>query len=210
MEFNTRAAQWDTPMRVQRAAVVARKIAEYVPVTADMDAMEFGCGTGLISFALRDRLHSALLVDASEGMLAVAKEKIDAAGARHFRVAHSDLSTADGLPAEAFDLIYSSMALHHVVDIDAIAGVFRRLLKPGGTLCIVDLDEDDGSFHADEPGFDGHNGFDQSRLADLLARKGFTGFRSETFLRDRRTRNDRTLDYSLFILCARKESFASV
>lgn len=205
MEFNARAAQWDTPMRVHRAAVVAQKIAEYVPITADMDAMEFGCGTGLISFALRDRLRSALLVDASEGMLLVAKEKIDEAGVGNFQVALSDLSTVDGLPGGYFDLIYSSMALHHVADIAAIAEVFRQLLKPGGTLCIVDLDEDDGSFHADEVGFDGHDGFDQRKLAGLLARHGFVNFRSETFLRDQRTRNDRILDYSLFILCANKE-----
>ena len=205
MEFNTRAAQWDTPMRVKRAAVIAQKIADYVPMAAEMDAMEFGCGTGLISFALQDRLHSVLLVDASRGMLDVAKAKIAQAGIHHFQVAHSDLSSTAGLPLEAFDFIYTSMAMHHVADIDAVAAVLRQLLKPGGILCIVDLDEDDGSFHADEAGFDGHNGFDQRKLAGLLARHGFTGSRSETFLRDQRTRDGRTLDYSLFILCAGKE-----
>ncbi len=204
MDFNSRSAQWDTPMRVKRAAVVACKIADFVPVTEDMDAMEFGCGTGLISFALRDHLRSVLLVDASDGMLAVARQKIADAGACNLRTLQHDLSSVEGLPQAAFDLVYASMALHHVVDVDAIVEVFRALLKPGGRLCIVDLDADDGSFHADEPDFNGHDGFDQRELADMLSRHGFVGARSETFLQAQRDRGGRVLDYSLFTLCAQK------
>lgn len=204
MDFNTRSSQWDTPMRLKRAATVARKIADYVPVTAEMDALEFGCGTGLISFALREHLRSILLVDASDGMLTAAQAKIDDAGAKNLRTQRHDLSSAEGLPRKAFDLIFMSMALHHVADVDAIAGVFHALLKPGGMLCIVDLDKDDGSFHADEQGFDGHNGFDQQELADVLGRHGFADARSETFLRDKREKGGRALDYSLFILCTNK------
>jgi ubiquinone/menaquinone biosynthesis C-methylase UbiE len=204
MDFNARAAQWDTPMRRERAEQVARKIAGFVPVTPEMDAMEFGCGTGLVSFALRAQLRSILLVDAAEGMLAVAQHKIDETGEGTLRTALSDLSTTNGLPAGAFDLIYGSMAMHHIVDIDGAVAVLRQLLKPGGRLCIVDLDANDGSFHADEPGFDGHNGFDQRELAARLERHGLVRARSQTFLRDQRNRNGRMLEYSLFILCAEK------
>ncbi len=204
MDFNTRSAQWDAPMRVKRAAVVAQKIADFVPLTAGMEALEFGCGTGLVSFALRGHVRSILLVDASDGMLAVARQKIADAGVGNLCTLRHDLSSTEGLPQAAFDFVFSSMALHHVVDVDAIAEVFRALLKPGGCLCIVDLDADDGSFHADEPGFDGHDGFVQQELADLLGRHGFADARSETFFQDHRDRGGRVLDYSLFILCAQK------
>ena len=45
------------------------------------------------------------------------------------------------------------------------------MLSPGGHLCIVDLDEEDGSFHSD--GFGGHHGFARPALASQLEQNGF-------------------------------------
>jgi SAM-dependent methyltransferase len=73
-----------------------------------------------------------------------------------------------------YDVVWSSMALHHVQDLDRLLRSVAGLLADGGRLCIADLDEDpDGAFHADKADFDGHHGFDRKRLAEQLTRAGF-------------------------------------
>jgi SAM-dependent methyltransferase len=106
-------------------------------------------------------------------MVRVARERIEAAGlGDRVRAVQADLTTErlDG----AYDVVWSSMALHHVRDLDALLRSVAGLLVGGGRLCIADLDQDrDGAFHADKPDFDGHHGFDRQRLAEKLARAGF-------------------------------------
>ena len=56
-DFDARAATWDDdPTKVERAQAVADAIVRHVSLTGAMNAMEFGCGTGLLSFMLRPRL----------------------------------------------------------------------------------------------------------------------------------------------------------
>ena len=79
--FDERAKDWDTdPMKVERAQSVADAIRRAVPLTADMSALEYGCGTGLLSFALQSHLGKITLADTSLGMLSVLTEKIAASG----------------------------------------------------------------------------------------------------------------------------------
>jgi hypothetical protein len=75
-------------------------------------------------------------------------------------------------------------------------------LKPNGILCLVDLDLEDGSFHADEIGFDGHNGFDQETLKQLFIELGFNHAESHTFFRAEKKRSCGVIPYSLFLAVA--------
>ena len=55
-EFDQKAQQWDAkPVRVERALAVADSIKTDVPLSPQMTALEYGCGTGLVSFALQSR-----------------------------------------------------------------------------------------------------------------------------------------------------------
>jgi hypothetical protein len=59
-----------------------------------------------------------------------------------------------------------------VISFDDRASTWDGDLQPGGDLCVVDLVEEDGSFH--EGGdVDGHNGFKAAELAKLLGAAGF-------------------------------------
>ena len=60
------------------------------------------------------------------------------------------------------------MVLHHIQDISRLANKFYTLLNDGGQVIIVDLDKEDGSFHKNEPGFNGHNGFEQEKLKEIF------------------------------------------
>jgi 2-polyprenyl-3-methyl-5-hydroxy-6-metoxy-1,4-benzoquinol methylase len=110
------------------------------------------------------------LADSSDGMRAVMQAKVDAGTLTDARLWALDLST-DAPPPEQFDLIVTVMVLHHVADLARVLANFAALLAPGGHLCIVDLDHEDGSFHGD--GFAGHPGFRRPELAAQLATAGF-------------------------------------
>jgi ubiquinone/menaquinone biosynthesis C-methylase UbiE len=170
-DFDGRAATWDDdPSKVERAQAVARAIGRHVALARCAHALEYGCGTGLLSFVLRPQLRDVTLADVSEGMLAVAAGKIAAANDPAMRVVKLDL-LSDPLPERRFDLVYSLMTLHHIPDTRAILRRFREVLATPGYLCIADLDTEDGSFHGS--GVDVHHGFDRERLAEIARAAGF-------------------------------------
>jgi len=139
--FDERAKDWDSdPKKVERARAVAEAIRSAIPLSTDMSALEYGCGTGLLSFALQSDLGQIDLADTSQGMLDVLAEKISASGVTNMRPKRLDLST-DPLPADRFDLTYSLMTLHHIEDAKGILKKFHALLNPSGTLVIADLDK---------------------------------------------------------------------
>ncbi len=53
--------------------------------------MEFGCGTGLISFNLADSFKESMLVDTSEGMIGILKDKRQTYGIDHLIPIKADL-----------------------------------------------------------------------------------------------------------------------
>jgi 2-polyprenyl-3-methyl-5-hydroxy-6-metoxy-1,4-benzoquinol methylase len=168
-DFDARAATWDDdPSKVERAKAVAEAIAREVPLLASMRALEYGAGTGLLSFLLRDKLGEITLADVSDGMLDVARGKIAAAGDPRMHAVRLDLSAVT--PCRAFDIVLL-MTLHHIPDTDGILRRFHDVLAPLGVLCIADLDTEDGSLHG--AGFDGHKGFDREALRAKSIAAGF-------------------------------------
>lgn len=172
--FDDEAATWDDdPGHEKRQVAVARAIKEALDLSPRMKVVDVGAGTGRLSILLADLVGSVVVTDPSDGMVQVARERIEAAGlSDRLRAVQADL-TVDRLDG-AYDVVWSSMALHHVEDLDGLLRSVAGLLVDGGRLCIADLDEDpDGDFHADKVDFAGHHGFDRQRLAEQLARAGF-------------------------------------
>ena len=98
--FDERAKDWDSdPKKVERARVVADAIRKSIPLSNEMNALEYGCGTGLLSFALQSDLGQITLADTSQGMLDVLKEKIVASGMTNMHPVRLDLAT-DPIPAD--------------------------------------------------------------------------------------------------------------
>ncbi len=200
-DFDIAAATWDDdPVKVARAQAVAAGIRRQVPWRAGMTALELGCGTGLLSFMLQHDLEQITLADSSSGMLAVLGEKIAAAGVASMRPFKVDLEM-DSLPDERFDLVYSLMTFHHVQDTDRLLHSLFSLLKPGGYLCVADLDCEDGSFHG--PGFTGHNGFYRDNLAQRAVSAGFRDVVFETVFDMCKSVNGATKSYPVFLMVAR-------
>jgi len=78
------------------------------------------------------------------------------------------------------------------------------MINLNGTLCIVDLNKDDGSFHKNEIGFNGHNGFSKTWLKSILEANGFSNIKYETFYKGKKQVDNNEMKYSLFIMRADK------
>lgn len=197
--FDDRARDWDAdPMKVERARIVAEAIRSALPLSPGMTALEYGCGTGLVSFCLQADFASITLADISQGMLEVLSEKIKAAGAANMVPVRLDLC-ADPLPAARYHVLYSLMTLHHVPDTDGLLGAFHAVLEPGGWLVLADVDKEDGSFHGLEV-TDVHNGFEREKLK---ARAETAGFREVAFCTVYEIQKAERR-YPIFLMTARK------
>jgi ubiquinone/menaquinone biosynthesis C-methylase UbiE len=200
--FDERARGWDSdPAHVERAVTVADALRSAIPLSTDMNALEYGCGTGLLSFALQTELGSITLADTSQGMLDVLKEKIASAEITNMIPLQLDLIT-DPLPSERYDLIYSLMTLHHIPNFKKALHDFYHLLKPAGYLCIADLDTEDGSFHSE--GFDGHNGFDRALLERYVETIGFKNVHFSDTYTVRKMINSEEKAFPMFLMSAEK------
>lgn len=201
--FDDEAATWDDDAgHEERQVAVARAIEQAVTLSPEMSALDVGAGTGRLSILLSDRVGSVVVTDPSAGMVQVAQERIQAAGlGDRLRAVQVDLTT-DPLDG-SYDVVWSSMAMHHVPDLEGLLRSVAGLLVAGGRLAIADLDEDpDGAFHAEKVDFEGPHGFDRGRLAEQLADAGFTEvqFVDATSIR----KNDR--DFGVFLCTATKDS----
>lgn len=202
--FDSKARRWDeNPVFQERGLKIAEAIRRTVPLNRQMNALDYGCGTGLLSFPLKDELGTILMADSSGGMLEVVNEKIAAQGVTNMTTLQLDL-LADPPPAQCFDLIATSMTLHHVPDTDHILRVFYDLLNPGGYLCIADLDQEDGSFHG--PEIDVHHGFDRTDLSRRAGQAGFTGMQFQTVFSIAKDSETGARDYPVFLMTARRAS----
>jgi tRNA (cmo5U34)-methyltransferase len=203
-EFDIKAAEWDrNPMHWERSEAIVKEIRKTIPLTGNMSAMEYGAGTGIASFLLRDHLKEITLMDNSSEMVRIIKEKIKATKVANLNVLNFDLEHKD-YKKRKFDFIMTQMVLHHVADTDAIIRKFGNLLNSGGYLAIADLYEEDGSFHGD--GFDGHNGFDPDKLSETLGKNHFRNISHKScFVIEKEISESEIKQYGIFLLTAKRD-----
>lgn len=172
-DFDAAAAEWDEkPRRVKLAQEIAAAIAAALPLSQNWDAMDFGCGTGLVTLNLASRLGSIVGVDSSLKMVERLNAKVAEQGCTNARAERRDLEQGE-LPEGRYHLITSAMTMHHIPEIAPLLIALRNLLHPGGRIALADLEAEDGSFH-DNPTGVFHHGFSRERLIQLLSQSGFT------------------------------------
>ena len=204
-EFDIKAAGWDKdPMHWDRSEVITNQIKQLIPLNRQMTALEYGAGTGIASFLLKDDLKEITLMDNSSEMVRIIDEKIKTTGVKNLKTLNFDLEHAD-YKGKKFDLIFTQLVLHHVTDIENILGKFYDLLNPGGYLAIADLYPEDGSFHGKE--FTGHKGFDPAELSRLLLRLGFKNISyQKCYVIKRKISDTETKDLDVFLLIAHRDA----
>lgn len=201
-DFDKKAKEWDNdPEKLSRAKKVAEGILDVIDIDSSMTAFEYGCGTGLLSFQLKNYFKKIVLADSSQGMLNVLNDKIEQREIENMESRYIDL-TEDSIPEEKFNIIYTLMTLHHINDLDIVFNKFFNMLKENGYICIADLVKEDGSFHGDN--FDGHNGFEKEELEELLEKFGFNTLSYKVVFERKKMVGDKEKTYPIFLLIVQK------
>ena len=123
--------------------------------------VELGCGSGYFTRVLAGKADHVVATDVARGMLDVAREAVAAANIA-FQVEDAQKTS---FPDAAFDTAFMSLVLHFTEPAAALAEM-QRILRPGGTLIVVNLD----------PGALG--AFDRVRSAARILYRGVTGYRT--------------------------------
>lgn len=201
--FDNVANNWDKNLiHIQRTDAIAKKLLKEIDRETKVKALEFGAGTGLLSFALKDYFSEITLMDNSSEMIRETNQKITNSEITHLHPVFFDLESGD-YNQDTFDFIFSQMALHHVGDIEKIISRFYNLLNAGGKLAIADLCKEDGTFH--DKSLKVHPGFDPDDLAGIISMHGFHDVKfEECFVIERPVENGDVKKFPVFLMTGNK------
>lgn len=203
--FDRQAGNWDQSPEIQeRNRILAEALRRAIPLDRGWSALEIGAGTGQLGLGLAPELRRMVLADASAKMVEVQLRKRAELGLGNVECVAAALGEPH-FPAGPFDLAFSAMAFHHFPDVDAALRGIASLQAPGAWLAIVDLEPEDGSFHASAPELPVHRGFDPKGFAERVAAAGYGAVSTATVHRMRRPAADGTMrEYPLFMAIARR------
>jgi SAM-dependent methyltransferase len=112
--------------------------------------LEAGCGVGAQTVTLAQRSPGARFtsIDVSAASLAEAKRKTDAARLTNVQFRPADIFALPFAP-ESFDHVFVCFVLEHVSrPVEALV-ILNRLLRPGGTMTVIEGDHGSAYFHPD-------------------------------------------------------------
>lgn len=175
--FAHKSKSWDmSSKRVKNAKAIASSILNNINLNREMEVMDFGAGTGLLSYFVAPKVGTIVAVDSSPSMLEQFKEKSPEFACKT-EIIQKDLSRES--IDRVFDGVISSMTIHHVEDTTALFSKFYTMLKPGGFIAIADLDSEDGTFHSEDTGVH-HHGFEREILNNIAKNTGFSEINFDT------------------------------
>lgn len=154
MNWDSEAAGWD-----DNPAVKAYNQAAFVSLVESCGqrgisvkgakALDFGCGTGLLTEALAASAAAVTAVDISAAMVAVLRDKIQQNRISNVQALHGAVETL-GLAGD-YDLITCSSVCGFLPDYPGTAKTLAGLLRPGGLFIQWDWAWTEGE--GDEPGY---------------------------------------------------------
>ncbi len=141
--FRRAGADWDEMRALGLpAATVEQALLDLLPVRIGR-LLDIGTGTGRLLEVLAPRTASAIGIDASRAMLALARARLARPQDRTHGLGHCAVRLGDmyRLPtADAqFDVVILQMVLHHAEDPAGALAEAARALRPGGLLVVIDL-----------------------------------------------------------------------
>ncbi|KAF1978976.1 S-adenosyl-L-methionine-dependent methyltransferase [Bimuria novae-zelandiae CBS 107.79] len=209
--FSQEAASWDANKKhLESVQKGFDAITRYIPDFTDggsknLDVLEIGCGTGLLSFLLAPHVRSLVGVDTSDGMIDAFNQKtaalpdpsqvnlaavnvlVQSADDAHLQGACAALAERRGESGKdipyRFDLVVSHLTLHHIPSLEDLLATLKDCLRNGGMIALTDY-EDFGEeairFHPESkrPGVERH-GIKKGEILDIIDGVGFNEVRVE-------------------------------
>lgn len=141
------------------------------PFRGDEKLLDVGCGDGGVARLLRERVGEVVAIDVEPSDLWSNEDGMS------FSVANAEeMPFANG----EFDLIHSKDSMHHMDDPDRAIHEYRRVLKPGGTVLIVEANRYNPIFYVHMTRMLGHEHFPRRRFEELVG-SAFPGARFGRF-----------------------------
>jgi ubiquinone/menaquinone biosynthesis C-methylase UbiE len=103
------------------------------PLRGDERALDSGCGSGALAFALAPLVGSVVGVDTSEQLVGAGR-----AHAPHNCELQVGDATALPFPFGAFDIAGCTRVLHHARRPELVVAELARVTKPGGSILVAD------------------------------------------------------------------------
>lgn len=155
-------------------------------LSAGLNVLEVGCGTGEIALRARKQVGESgtvMGIDASPEMINVARNK---ALDQHLQIEYRvGIIEALPYPDNSFDVVFSSMMMHHLPSDVKRAGLqeIYRVLKPQGRLVVVDMNRPSGGAGKIMLLLSMHGSLKQGvqDLVPLVAEFGFTQIETKSF-----------------------------
>jgi ubiquinone/menaquinone biosynthesis C-methylase UbiE len=194
--FEMMADKYDTIERIQMSKLISDTIREYLVDANNKNAIDFGCGTGLVGLNLLNDFNSMLFLDTSQNMINKIEQKITDLNIRNADTLCFDIEKENLADLHA-DYIFMAQVLLHIQDIEQVLSRLYDILHVGGHLLIIDFNKNEKIVSEMV-----HNGFDQKKLADLMTKIGYKKIQSKTFYSGDKIFMGQ--DASLFILDAQK------
>ncbi len=142
--FDTIATNYDRMNRLMTLGLDRswrkRAVRELSVLHSSLSALDVACGTGDMAVSLAKRGCTVTGVDLSEEMLAIAKQKTATANFQ-FSIFNFQLANAEALPFEddTFDAVTCAFGVRNFVHLEKGLNEMLRVLKPGGTMVILEL-----------------------------------------------------------------------
>lgn len=198
--FNKLAQQWDSkPQRVEGALTFVDEIIKNIPNDiSNFNLLDYGCGSGLVSFGFSNKVHSITGMDNSVGMLEVYNQKASNLQFKNIKSILHNIDDQD-LDINSFDLIVTNMTMHHIQSTESFIKKISNSLTKGGYLAIADLEIEDGTFHSCNEGVV-HFGFDSDKIKEIFEKNGLKIIVDKTL----QTISKPHKDFDVFILIGEK------
>jgi SAM-dependent methyltransferase len=112
--------------------------------------LEAGCGVGAQTITLAANSPQALItsIDVSEASLAEARKVLHAAGINNVTLRQADIFHLP-FPPQSFDHVFVCFVLEHLVQPVEALRKLKDVLKPGGTITVLEGDHGSTYFHPD-------------------------------------------------------------
>lgn len=112
-------------------------------LTAEMNVLEIGCGTGSTALRLAPFTRRLLATDVSAGMIGIAREKLAAEPLPQLAFALADADAPAAGPGD-YHAVLAFNLLHLVSDLDGALASAVQALRPGGlliskTACVAEM-----------------------------------------------------------------------